>query len=339
VIAIGIAVGTGDAAAQIRLPPVQVGPVSVGPVSVGPVQVGPVQVPEVQVPEVRVPEVRVPEVRVPEVEVPDVPVPTPPPTPRVPVPDVPAPARPGGDGGGGGGGGGGAPSGGGGGGSGGGGTTASSSGEGSRPATSSGSVPRSTPASPRADDSGSDRAAARPEQRRATLRGTVERLSGCLDSLGSAERRVLVLRSGLGAGPARTRRGVARVLDVRVQRVRRLERSGLRHVRAVARTDGCGGSVTETQPVSGSDVADDEIVTLATVTPAGEDPAPESSGSTGGGGQGDVRSEAASRPVFPGFIPNPVDGGVGLVLAIVLVALAAAAGFATPSIRDRLRRG
>jgi hypothetical protein len=161
---------------------------------------------------------------------------------------------------------------------------------------------------------------------------------------------VLVLRAGLGAGPPRTRRGVARALDIRVVRVRRLERSGLRHVRAIARTDGCGGTVTGTSLVSATGVAADTGGAAGAATGSGSEAAPGAGSSSEGGGdsangggatgdRGDVRGESESSLPITTYIPNPADGGVELALAIVLVLLAAAAGFATPSIRDRLRRG
>jgi hypothetical protein len=56
------------------------------------------------------------------------------------------------------------------------------------------------------------------------------------------ERRVLDLRTGrLGETPARSRRTVARRLDVSLQRVRKAEREGLRQLRSSDRASGCGG--------------------------------------------------------------------------------------------------
>jgi hypothetical protein len=73
------------------------------------------------------------------------------------------------------------------------------------------------------------------------LHRTVTRLRGCLDGLPAAERRVLVLRTGLGARRARSRARVARALDVTPRRVARLERRGLRRLRGLAR-GGCGSA-------------------------------------------------------------------------------------------------
>ena len=66
------------------------------------------------------------------------------------------------------------------------------------------------------------------------------RLRACLDGLPTLERRVLVLRAGLGPRQPRARARVARALDLSARRVRRLERRGLRRLRGLAR-GGCGG--------------------------------------------------------------------------------------------------
>jgi Sigma-70, region 4 len=179
----------------------------------------------------------------------------------------------------------------------------------------------------------------------------VRRLSGCLGSLPTTERRVLVLRSGVGAGPPRTRRHVARALDLRVQRVRRIERTGVQHVRTLARTGGCGGAaapVTSTQLVSSS--ADADVGTSDAGSPTGGtgggdtsgraetgdgDGATRGSGDDGDGG--DVLGESATG--VPRIVPPASGSADDLTLLIVLVVLAAGAGFATPSVRDRLRRG
>ncbi len=189
---------------------------------------------------------QVPQVpQVPEVPVPDLPepppVPAPPPAPKLPAPSLPAAGGGGGGGASSGGGGGSAPSGGGSSAapSGGGGSTSASSGGGS--STGGGGTTR------RSHVVGSDGAgeSRTPVQRRRAerrLQRAVARLGGCLDELAQTQQRVLELRAGVGAGPPRTRRGVARVMDIRVKQVWRLERRGLRNARAVARSDGCGSA-------------------------------------------------------------------------------------------------
>ena len=74
------------------------------------------------------------------------------------------------------------------------------------------------------------------------MRKTVQRLQGCLGSLSGLERRVLVLRAGIGAGGPRTRAQVARRLDVSARRVTRLEHRGMRALRGLAGAGRCGGA-------------------------------------------------------------------------------------------------
>jgi hypothetical protein len=76
------------------------------------------------------------------------------------------------------------------------------------------------------------------------LRKTIKRLQGCLGSLRGLERRVLVLRAGVGAGPPRTRSRVARRLDLSTRRVTRLERRGVRRLRSLAGAGRCGGAAS-----------------------------------------------------------------------------------------------
>ena len=80
----------------------------------------------------------------------------------------------------------------------------------------------------------------RERRRQQRLRQTVGRYRTCLDGLPALERRVLVLRTGLGARDPRTRAGVGRRLDISARRVGRLERRALRRLRG-----GCGGGGTE----------------------------------------------------------------------------------------------
>jgi hypothetical protein len=86
----------------------------------------------------------------------------------------------------------------------------------------------------------SPRAIRRARVRQRHLRRTVQRLAGCLDELPAAERRVLVLRAGIG-GRARTRRAVARTLHRSSRRIRRVERRGVGRLRTEARLTGCAG--------------------------------------------------------------------------------------------------
>lgn len=175
------------------------------------------------------------------------------------------------------------------------------------------------------------------------LERTVARLSGCLDQLSTGQRRVLVLRAGIGSARAHSRRGVARTLDISVRRVRRLERGGLREARALARDGGCGGSSQ-----GGTGAATAGIVTSGGGDAgAGTDGAAADHGKDGdaAGGrepssstdEGGVRGESDSRvPPLPQG-DNAPAGGVTIALSILLIALAGMAGYATPHLRGRLR--
>jgi hypothetical protein len=103
--------------------------------------------------------------------------------------------------------------------------------------------------------------AARAEQRRLErrhalrerkLRRLVARLSGCLGGLSSPERRVLALRAGLGAAPALSRNDVASRLRISSRRVRRLELHGVKGLRRLAGSGGCGGKGSESGTSTGT---------------------------------------------------------------------------------------
>lgn len=71
------------------------------------------------------------------------------------------------------------------------------------------------------------------------LRSVVKRLSGCLGRVGHTERRVLVLRAGVGDARALSRAAVARRLEIPSGRVARAERHGIRRLRALSQRHGC----------------------------------------------------------------------------------------------------
>jgi hypothetical protein len=104
----------------------------------------------------------------------------------------------------------------------------------------------------------------------------VVRLQGCLGRVPRAERRVLVLRAGVGIARTRSRAEVARITGLRRARVTRLERRGLRHLRALGRAGACPVSMGARQ------------MTIA-APPVGSPP-------PGGGpaGRGDVLAERKS---------------------------------------------
>ena len=166
----------------------------------------PPSVPQVQVPQVEVPQVQVPQVQVP----------------RAPE-ALPAPALPGTQGGTG--------------------TTgrAAPAVPGAAPGTGTGgSTPGYSQGSNSANGTaaaGQDPAARRRDNRR--LQRAVRNLQGCLANVTGLDRRVLVLRAGVGGRPAASRESVARRLGVSQRRVVRAERSGLRSLRGAARSGGC----------------------------------------------------------------------------------------------------
>jgi hypothetical protein len=110
----------------------------------------------------------------------------------------------------------------------------------------------------------------------------------CLDDLSAGQRRVLSLRAGLGAGPPRSRTGVARRLRISERRVVRLERTGLRRLRVLDRAGACAPPVQAglaAETASSTTLAADPAssTTLAAATaPAGER----------GGRSGSTRSRA-----------------------------------------------
>jgi Sigma-70, region 4 len=77
------------------------------------------------------------------------------------------------------------------------------------------------------------------ERRRGRL---VRRRRGCLDVLPGRQRATLILRYGVGPLRARSRRDVARVLDVARERVRVLERLGARRLAGLGKEADCVGT-------------------------------------------------------------------------------------------------
>jgi hypothetical protein len=174
----------------------------------------------------------------------------------------------------------------------------------------------------------------------------VSRLSGCLDRLSTVQERVLVLRAGVGAARPHSRRGVAHRLDLRVSRVRQIERRGLRTVRALARDGGCGGggAASAGSGAAGGGGGSGTSGSGLIAPPSG----PETAGGhadAGGGsssGTGDVRSESEAQlppPLDPPGSRGEAPGGLSLAIGIALILLALLAGFATPHLRARLRSG
>lgn len=221
------------------------------------------QLPGVQVPSLPTPPKLVPPTQVPKapVQVPNVPQVRPPSTPRVEVPSVrvpsapsapSAPSR-------------GAPS-----------ADGTGSTQGAAPSapTSGGSSTRSGrvgthsngPRSNRASGSRrsqTGRHASAPTLRERRFRHAVVRLWACSYAVSAVQRRVLVLRTGLGDGSALSVKGVAKALSLSSGRVVRAERAGLRSLHRANRSDGC--AMGSPQPAIAREAQ--AFLTLATAPP------------------------------------------------------------------------
>ena len=182
------------------------------------------------------------------------------------------------------------------------------------------------------------------------MRRSVTRLNDCLDELSRRQERVLELRAGVGSAAPRTRGDVARILDLRVRRVQRIERNGLRRARRLDRAGAC------TSAVAGGGAAVISTSSLAGTTSRGRGSGGDGDGGggdeslgggtlrdsspDGNGGSGDVRGETQTQlPPPVGGGPSEQAGGTSLWVAVGLMLLAGLAGFATPALRDRLRGG
>jgi hypothetical protein len=78
------------------------------------------------------------------------------------------------------------------------------------------------------------------------LRHAVLGFRGCLSRLPRVERKVLVLRAGVGISHPRSRRLVARLTGLSPRRVARLERRGLRRLNALGASSACAASTQAT---------------------------------------------------------------------------------------------
>ena len=125
-----------------------------------------------------------------------------------------------------------------------------------------------------------------------------------------------------------------------VQRVRRIERRGLRRARALDRSGACGAAAGGGAPVvsaTGLTVSSGGGSTPGDESLGGGTPANGGDGSRpADGGSGDVRGESATQPPDLGG-PHEQSEGTSLWVALGLMLLAGVAGFATPALRDRLR--
>ena len=150
------------------------------------------------------------------------------------------------------------------------------------------------------------------------------RASRCLDDLSAGQRRVLTLRAD-----SRSRRSVARRLDITVRRVTRLERTGLARLRVLTRRGACSAPVQST--VAAANIATAAPNTAAAIEPRGkreprreerEQPARDKSGGDGGEAQGGVDTPPRRGGVLGIAQTNP-GGGFDLTFPLILLALAA----------------
>jgi hypothetical protein len=208
---------------SLTLPTVTTGSVTVPSVTVPSVIVPSVTVPSVTVPMVIVPSVTTPSISTPSVSSPPVDAPVLP-RPTAPSGAIPGPAaRPSAIAGSG------APATGG----------APASDRSARAGTGRG---RSTAAAGASRRGRAGRRALRILRRDRALRHVVLRLSSCLGRMPRTERRVLVLRAGVGIAHTRSRREVARIIGLGGARVATLERRSLRRLRALAHEGACAAA-------------------------------------------------------------------------------------------------
>ena len=168
-------------------------------------------------------------------------------------------------------------------------------------------------------------------QRECELRATVDTASRCLPELPVAQQRVLTLRAGVGAGPPRSRGGVARRLRITERRVVRLERSGLRQLRILVLADACAAPQPAQPPPAAGAVAPGSP---AAATTTNSSTPPERADGRGGDRSGDDSPEIGA-PALGGIAGEPLTNGTraDLTLPIILLVLALIAAAAAVVLR------
>jgi hypothetical protein len=164
------------------------------------------------------------------------------------------------------------------------------------------------------------------------LRETVIAASRCLDDLSSAQRRVLVLRAGIGPGAPRSRGGVARRLHISERRVARLERTGLRRLRMLAKRGACAppARTAVTGDVAPDTAAAATVASMAGMKPAaGAGDAPrerDARGRDDGDGSGglDVIDDTVPSigDVAGESVTNHPEDGISFAIPLILIVLA-----------------
>jgi hypothetical protein len=185
------------------------------------------------------------------------------------------------------------------------------------------------------------------------LRATVSDTVRCLDELSVGQRRVLTLRAGVGAGPPRSRAGVARRLRITTRRVIRLERSGLERLRRLDRAGACAPPAATTLRADAPGDASAGIVAVSDLGAAGRDGASGGGAASGGAasggdaaGPGGHRNGERGKDGPRGGLDLPLGdvagatatnrpGGLDSTVPLILLALVALAALAV----HLLRRG
>jgi hypothetical protein len=175
-------------------------------------------------------------------------------------------------------------------------------------------------------------AAIRARDRR--LRRTVQRLDGCLSALGPRVRRVLVLRAGIGGARPHSRAGVARILRIRVPRVARLERRGVRRLQGLDRVTGCGDGRASHDPTAAAvpAVGTGSALAASPGAPGGGEPSKSGRSRRRGG----VLGSSSDRPpatILPG--PETRPGGPSQTLLIIIAGIAVMAWLGVKAVRRR----
>jgi hypothetical protein len=174
------------------------------------------------------------------------------------------------------------------------------------------------------------------QQRDRRLRRLVLALPACVQRLSSLEHRVLVLRAGVGAGAPRSRARVARRLDLSVRRVTRVERAGVRRLRALGRSHGCAGTPASPSAAARATLPAGTVATAGLARRGGGGSSGggggSSAGKSAGGGSGDSgnsgNSGGSGRHGIAGDFASLLPGGgspdsLAAWIPIVLAALAA----------------
>jgi hypothetical protein len=184
------------------------------------------------------------------------------------------------------------------------------------------------------------------------------RFSSCVGALPRPEQRVLTLRAGLGSERPHTRRGAAQILRVSPRRVGRLERRGVRRMRALVRAGRCsdaggiaagdigGGAI----PVGPATTLGELAATGLGVGSLAVAAARELKGSRGNSqdtvqvkSERESSDDAPAKAAPPAAGPQPLQarppaaiverGGSDLTLPLLLLTALLAVGFAARSVR------